>query len=221
VFASIRGDLDMTQAIAGARVRRVPQQDRSRDKLRRLLDAADGLLAREGGDALATTRVAAAAGIAVGSLYAYFPDKDAIAEALALRYWGEIERRIAAVVEADERDPLADPTGALLDAVAEGFRTSQGFRALWFSALRTERLRDSTRPARVTIGALVERLLARHWPDADAAERATVARMYVLAGDGLLREAFRLDPDGEPTVLIEGHRMLDAYIIARLGEARA
>jgi AcrR family transcriptional regulator len=221
VFASIRGDLDMTQAIAGARVRRVPQQDRSRDKLRRLLDAADGLLAREGGDALATTRVAAAAGIAVGSLYAYFPDKDAIAEALALRYWGEIERRIAAVVEADAREPLADPTGALLDAVADGFRASRGFRALWFSALRTERLRDSTRPARVTIGALVERLLARHWPDADPAERATVARMYVLAGDGLLREAFRLDPEGDATVLLEGRRMLDAYIIARLGEARA
>ncbi|MEA2339979.1 MAG: hypothetical protein QOG11_56 [Solirubrobacteraceae bacterium] len=211
----------MTQGLAAARLRRVPQQDRSRDKMRRVLDAADRLLAHEGSDALATTRVAAAAGIAVGSLYAYFPDKDAIAEALALRYWGEIERRIAAVVEADEREPLPDATRALLDAVAEGFRASRGFRALWFSPLRTERLRDSTRPARITIGALVERLLAHHWPDADAAERATVARMYVLAGDGLLREAFRLDPEGDATVLLEGHRMLDAYVIARLGEARA
>jgi AcrR family transcriptional regulator len=211
----------MTQGLAAARLRRVPQQDRSRDKMRRVLDAADRLLAHEGSDALATTRVAAAAGIAVGSLYAYFPDKDAIAEALALRYWGEIERRIAAVVEADEREPLSDATRALLDAVTEGFRASRGFRALWFSPLRTERLRDSTRPARITIGVLVDRLLAVHWPDADPAERATVARMYVLAGDGLLREAFRLDPEGDATVLVEGHRMLDAYVIARLGEARA
>jgi AcrR family transcriptional regulator len=211
----------MTQGITGTRLRRVPQQDRSRDKLRRVLDAADGLLAREGGEALATTRVAAAAGIAVGSLYAYFPDKEAIVEALALRYWGEIERRIAAVVEADERAPLPDPTGALLDAVAEGFRASPGFRALWFSGLRTERLRDSTRPLRIMVGTLIERVVAVHWPDADAAERATVARMYVLAGDGLLREAFRLDPNGDVTVLLEGHRMLDAYIIARLGEAGA
>jgi AcrR family transcriptional regulator len=211
----------MTEGIAGARLRRVPQQDRSRDKLRRVLDAADGLLAREGGDALVTTRVAAAAGIAVGSLYAYFPDKEAIVEALALRYWGEIERRIAAVVEADEREPLPDPTGALLDTVAEGFGASPGFRALWFSGLRTERLRDSTRPLRIMVGTLIERVLAVHWPHADPAERATVARMYVLAGDGLLREAFRLDPDGDVTVLLEGHRMLDAYIIARLGEAGA
>jgi hypothetical protein len=71
------------------------------------------------------------------------------------------------------------------------------------------------------VGTLIERVVAVHWPDADAAERATVARMYVLAGDGLLREAFRLDPNGDVTVLLEGHRMLDAYIIARLGEARA
>jgi AcrR family transcriptional regulator len=211
----------MTQGIAGGRLRRVPQQDRSRDKLRRVLDAADALLAREGGGALATTRVAAAAGISVGSLYAYFPDKETIAEALALRYWGEIERRIAAVVEADEREPLPDPTAALLDAVTDGFRASSGFRALWFSTLRTERLRDSTRPTRITIGGLIERLLAVHWPDAEPGERATVARMYVLGGDGLLREAFRLDPEGDPTVLLEGRRMLDAYIIARLGEARA
>jgi AcrR family transcriptional regulator len=211
----------MTSGIAGPRLRRVPQQDRSRQKLRRVLDAADELLAAEGAHALVTTRVAAAAGIAVGSLYAYFPDKEAIVEALALRYWGEIERRIAAVVEADEREPLPDPTGALLDAVAAEFRASRGFRALWFGPLRTERLRDITRPARTTIGGLVDRLLAVHWPDVDPAERATVARMYVLAGDGLLREAFRLDPEGDPTVLIEGHRMLDAYILARLGEARS
>ena len=203
------------------RLRRVPQQTRSRDKLRRVLDAADALLAAEGERALVTTRVAEAAGVSVGSLYAYFSDKEAIAEALALRYWSQIEARIASVVEAGERAPHDDPTAALLDAVAGGFRDSAGFRALWFGALRTERLRDVTRPARTTIGALVDRLLAVHWPQADPARRATVARMVVLAGDGLLREAFRLHPDGDATVLEEGRLMLDAYINARLGEARA
>ena len=199
----------------------MPQQDRSRDKLRRVLDAADAVLAQDGAPALVTTRVAEVAGVAVGSLYAYFPDKEAIAEALALRYWSQIEDRIAAVVDADERAPVADPTGALLDAVVAGFRASAGFRALWFGPLRTERLRDATRPVRITVGGLVERLLAVHWPHVDPAERITVARMYVLAGDGLLREAFRLDADGDATVLGEGRRMLDAYVAARLGEPRA
>jgi AcrR family transcriptional regulator len=200
------------------RVRRVPQQGRSREKVRRVLDAADELLAREGAGALITTRVAEEAGVAVGSVYSYFPDKAAIAEALALRYWSVVTDSIAEVVEADARQPLTDPVRAVLDAVVAGFRGSAGFRALWFSPLRTEHIRDVTRPLRTEVGGLLERLLAVHWPHAGTAERITAARMFVLAGDGLLREAFRLDPDGDPTVLAEGLAMIQAYLISRLGE---
>src|SRR4051794_34507614 len=203
------------------RLRRVPQQGRSRAKVLRVLDAADELLAREGAGALVTTRVAREAGVAVGSVYSYFPDKAAIVEALALRHWSAITESIAAVVDADAREPVADPVRAVLDAVVAGFRGSAGFRALWFSPLRTEGIRDVTRPLRTDVGALIERLLAVHWPDAAPAQRATAARMFVLTGDGLLREAFRLDPAGDPTVLAEGHAMLAAYLVSRLGEARA
>ena len=202
------------------RLRRVPQQGRSREKVRRVLDAADALLAREGAGALVTTRVAREAGIAVGSVYAYFPDKEAIVEALALRHWSSVSDAIAGVVEADAREPVDDPVAAVMAAVVARFRGSAGFRALWFSPLRTERIRDVTRPLRTEVGGWVERLLAAHWPQARVEQRATAARMFVLAGDGLLREAFRLDPDGEPTVLAEGHAMIAAYLAARLEEER-
>ena len=57
-----------------------------------------------------------------------------------------------------------------------------------------------------------------HWPDATRTDRVRPARaMVVLAGDGLLREAFRLDRGGDQTVLAESKLMLDAYIGARLG----
>jgi AcrR family transcriptional regulator len=208
----------LTSTLTTDRLRRVPQQGRSRDKVRRVLDAADALLEREGAGALVTTRVAAEARVAVGSVYSYFPDKEAIAEALALRYWSSITDSIAEVVDADAREPLADPVGAVLEAVVAGFRGSAGFRALWFSPLRTERLRDVTRPLRAEVSELLERVLAVHWPEAGARERTTAARMFVLAGDGLLREAFRLDADGDPTVIAEGRAMLEAYLSSRLGE---
>jgi AcrR family transcriptional regulator len=202
-------------------LRRVPQQERSRAKLRRVLEAADRLLADEGAGALTTTGVAAAAGISVGSLYAYLPDKEAIVEALALQYWAEFRERVEAVAEAHEREPPADPVKAVFDALAEGFRARPGFRALWFGGLRTERVRDVTRPGRADFGATVERILAVYRPDADPADRATVARMFVITGDGLLREAFRLDPDGDAALLDEGCRMLGAYLDARLGGSTA
>src|SRR3954447_25159346 len=63
--------------------RRVPRQARAREKLARVLEAADRLLAEEGVEALTTTRVAAAAGVSVGALYQYLPDRDAITEPLA------------------------------------------------------------------------------------------------------------------------------------------
>jgi AcrR family transcriptional regulator len=201
------------------RVRHVPTQARSRARLQRVLDAADAVLASEGTGPFTTTRIAAVAGIPVGSVYHYFPDKAAIVEALAVRYWSDFEDLVAAAAEADERDPLPDPAGTVLETLAAGFRARPGFLSLWYGGLRSERIRDVTRPTRTAIAGSVQRILAVHWPGADEASRATVAQMVVIAGDGLLREAFRASAQGDPVVLAESKTMIGAYVIARLGVA--
>jgi AcrR family transcriptional regulator len=195
----------------------VPTQARSRERLRRVLDAADEVLASEGTGAFTTNRIAQAAGVPVGSVYRYFPDKEAIIEALALLYWSDFEDLVAAAAEIDEREPLADPGAVVIDALAAGFRARPGFLALWYGGLRTEKVRDATRPTRTAIARSIERILAIHWPRAPSSARSTAARMVVLAGDGLLREAFRVDPAGDAELLAESKLMLDAYIAARLG----
>jgi AcrR family transcriptional regulator len=199
------------------KLRHIPTQARSRERLRRVLDAADIVLAREGASVFTTTRVAQVAGVPVGSVYRYFPSKRALVEAMAVSYWSDFEDLVAAVAETDERDPLDDPAAAVLEALAAGFRAHPGFLALWYGGLRTEQVRDATRPARSAIARSVARILAVHWPWADARDRESVARMVVIAGDGLLREAFRLDRDGDPQVLEESTAMLRAYVQARLG----
>jgi AcrR family transcriptional regulator len=199
-----------------ARLRHVPTQARSRDRLRRVLDAADHVLVDEGAGAFTTTRIAQIAAVPVGSVYRYFPDKEAIVEALATRYWSEFADLVAAAADADQRLPLEDPAGAVLDALAAGFRARPGFLALWYGGLRSERIRDVTRPTRNAIAGSVRRILAVHWPEAPARDRAAAARMVVLAGDGLLREAFRRSPRGDSQLLAESRLMLDAYVRARL-----
>ena len=197
-------------------LRNVPIQARSQARVRRVLDAADRLMAEEGPAAFTTTRLARAAGMPVGSLYRYFPDKMAIVEALALRYWSDFEDLVAGVAETDGRDPLDDPAAAIVEALAAGFRARPGFRALWYGGLRTERVRDVTRPTRSAIGRSIERILAQHWPDASRENRVTVTKMVVIAGDGLLREAFRVDPNVDTVLLAESKLMLEAYIEAKL-----
>ena len=199
------------------RLRRVPQQERSREKLRRLLDAADVVLAREGADALSTVRIAEVAGVSVASLYRYLPDKQAIAEELAVRYWQELSALVTAVAVSDESEQLADPFAAVLDALADGFRARPGFLALWYGGLRTERIRDATRSTRNTVADSVRRMIAVHWPETSFELRLTAARMCVLIGDGMLREAFRIDRDGDPLVLAEARHALNGYLAVRLG----
>lgn len=198
-------------------LRNPPTQARSRARLRLVLDAADDVLMSEGAAAFTTTRIAESAGVPVGSVYRFFGDKEAIAEALAVRYWRDFDDLVAGIATADERHPLADPAGAVLDALAAGFRARPGFLALWYGGLRTERVRDSTRHARTAIASSIEQILEVHWPDSSEHARTTAAAMVVLAGDGLLREAFRRDRVGDDRVLGEGKLMLDAYLDARLG----
>jgi AcrR family transcriptional regulator len=65
--------------------RRAPKQGRSKALVDALLEAAARILVRDGWGALTTNRVAAEAGVSVGSLYQYYPHKDAIVAALVER----------------------------------------------------------------------------------------------------------------------------------------
>ena len=119
-------------------LRHVPVQARSRERLRRVLGAADEVLATDGAAAFTTNRIATVAGVPVGSVYHYFPDKAAVVEALAVMYWQDLADLVAAAAERDERSPLADPAGTVIDTLAAGFRARPGFLALWYGGLRTE-----------------------------------------------------------------------------------
>ena len=81
-----------------------------------------------------------------------------------MRYWSDFEDLVAGVAETDEAQPLADPVGAVLDVLIAGFRARPGFLALWYGGLRTEQVRDATRPTRTAIARSIERILAVHWP---------------------------------------------------------
>src|SRR5690606_16813277 len=66
--------------------RAAPQQERSRATVEKILAAADHEFAARGSTGVTTTQIADRAGVSVGALYRFFPDKQAIAAALAERY---------------------------------------------------------------------------------------------------------------------------------------
>jgi AcrR family transcriptional regulator len=196
------------------RLRRVPRQARSRERVQRLLDAADDLLAAEGAESLTTTRVAEAAGVSVGSLYQYLPDKGAIIEALANRYLAEFEALMERLVEDAHAPstPWLDPVCALIDAFAQRYRERPGYRALWFGRELTEELRAADRENKAALARGVRRILLELGLVRDDAYLAVAARTGVLIADSLLQEAFRSDATGDVELIEEAKRVLRLYL---------
>ncbi|MDG4663578.1 TetR/AcrR family transcriptional regulator [Mycobacterium sp. 236(2023)] len=87
----------------------------------RILDAGQEMLIAHGYDGASTNRIAAAAGISPGSLYQYFPNKDAVAEAVIDRYSDQLADRVATRVSERLDQPAPDyvreSIAALIDAL--------------------------------------------------------------------------------------------------------
>jgi AcrR family transcriptional regulator len=178
-----------------------------------MLDAAEELLVAEGPGALTTTRVAAAAGVSVGSLYQYLPDKEAIVESLAGRYLAEFEGLMEALAEEVSAAPerWTDPVGRLLDAFVQRYRERPGYRALWFGRELTPGLRAADRDNKAALAGGLERVL-RTLGLGDGADLQVVARAGVLVADALLQEAFRSDSRGDAALIEEAKRVLRLYL---------
>jgi AcrR family transcriptional regulator len=66
---------------------RSPRQSRGVDTVRFILDAADRILADEGPAAVTTKHVARVAGVGIGTVYQYFPDRGALLREVERRAW--------------------------------------------------------------------------------------------------------------------------------------
>lgn len=99
--------------------RRTPRQARSQQTVEAILNAVVKLLKRDGVDAVTTNRIAEVAGVSVGSVYQYFPDKRAIFLALHDRHAEEMGRLIDATVVAHADAPLDALIRALVKALVD------------------------------------------------------------------------------------------------------
>jgi AcrR family transcriptional regulator len=86
--------------------RKQPKQARSTELVAAILDAAVQVLAREGAQRFTTARVAEKAGVSVGSLYQYFPNKAAILFRLQSDEWRQTTDLLRGILEDVRRPPL-------------------------------------------------------------------------------------------------------------------
>lgn len=91
---------------SAANPRKHPEQDRSRATVGAIVQAAAHVLVKHGYEAFTTNRVAEKAGVSIGSLYQYFPNKDALLVELMKRHVTDIENTVVEMVDRAASAPL-------------------------------------------------------------------------------------------------------------------
>lgn len=141
-------------------IRRQPTQARARERVERILAAATALIAETGSDAVKMTEVAERAGVPIGSLYQYFPDKAAILRTLAMRVMERVRDGLRLSLEGVTNAPDAM---ARVDATMVGyydlFLTEPVTRDIWSGTQSDKVLQeldmdDSRQNARIFFDAL-------------------------------------------------------------------
>jgi AcrR family transcriptional regulator len=107
---------------SSSKLRRQPKQQRGKDRVEKILDAAAAVFDAVGYEAATTHMIAAEAKTAIGSVYQFFPDKAAIFNAMELRHVERVKEMWAQVGTSDiVRLPLREMIHALTIAVAKLF----------------------------------------------------------------------------------------------------
>ena len=97
--------------------RRKPQRANGRETVATIFEATARILQSEGRTGLNTNRIAEKAGISIGALYGYFPNKQAIVLAMARHELDLMRDRVLAALvhdRADETDPIRRAVRALI-----------------------------------------------------------------------------------------------------------
>lgn len=150
--------------------RKRPQQARSNELVAAVLRAAIQVLAKEGAGRFTMARVAERAGVSVGSLYQYFPNKAAILFRLQTDEWRQTSDMMRGLLEDGRRSPL-ERLRALVHAFVQSECDEAPVRIALSDAAPLYRDAPEARELRASSDAAVEAFMREALPETSAAAR--------------------------------------------------
>jgi AcrR family transcriptional regulator len=169
--------------------RKEASQARSRATVEALVDATARILVREGFDKASTNRIAAVAGVSVGSLYQYFPGKEALVAAVIERHQQEIMQLVRGELAQVASQPLKQAVRTLVTVAVESHRIDPKLhRVLAEQIPRVGKLEKVETFNRANY-ALFEAYLERHRKEIRAADLELAAFVCVTSIEALTHTA--------------------------------
>jgi AcrR family transcriptional regulator len=190
-------------------------QQRSAKRVEQMLEACAALIDELGYDGVTTTLIAERAGVAVGSLYQFFPDKRAVVQALTKRnldhFTAEIDRRL----DWDHLEHWWHGVDTIIDIYVEMYRTIPGFARVRFGDVIDLRFIDDERDNNTVIAEQLANLVAAKvgTPVERLFRQITIANDI---GDGILALAFRRKLFDEQDMIDEAKRVVRSYLAGEL-----
>lgn len=196
---------------------RSPIQARSRDRVDRILAMATEIIADRGSDYLKMSDLAARAGVSIGSLYQYFPDKAAVIRALTERTHAGSRRCIEdALAPVRSQDELADAFNGLIDVYWSLFLTQPAMRDIWAGAQADKALVDLELAESRRHGERLAAAIRRARPDADPDRIGPTAFLVWQLGEATMRLAISL-PRAEGDAVVAAYKRMSVEAILTAG----
>jgi AcrR family transcriptional regulator len=184
-------------------------------RVEEILDAAAQIFAKVGYDEATTNGIATQAGISPGSLYQFFPNKEAMASALAARYTEDLLRihDVGLTPEAG-RLPLASFLDRVIDPIVAYNRVHPALTRLFGGAHSSPQLASMLDYLHAEVVRRLDAALAARDPHLDPARRQRVATVLLQIALALL--PLTLDPVHGDAMLNELKAALHGYLASVL-----
>jgi AcrR family transcriptional regulator len=160
-------------------LRKKPKQARSAELVATILEAATQVLAKEGAHRFTTARVAEKAGVSVGSVYQYFPNKAAILFRLQTNEWHQTADLLRDILEDTTKEPL-QRLRALVHVFIRSECEEAAMRVALNDAAPLHRGAPEAQDARASGDRAIEKFMNELLPDALPSTR-TVAGDLVMS----------------------------------------
>jgi AcrR family transcriptional regulator len=175
--------------------RKPASQKRSRQTVDALLEATARVLIKEGYDRASTNKIAAAAGVSIGSLYQYFPSKEALVAAVIDRHMQELLQVVRDALVKVAARPIEVAARELVSVMIDAHRVNPKLhRVLAEQTPRTGRLENIQAMEREAY-ALVRGYLEAHRDELDVADPDVAAFICVTTVEALTHAAVVCRPE--------------------------
>jgi AcrR family transcriptional regulator len=210
--------VSLSVATDSAGLRRRPRQARAVERFERILDTAEQVFAEVGFDSATTNLIATQAGTSVGSLYEFFPNKAALAVALADRYTERIGSLYETLIV--DKPDMAGPEliARVVEALDSFYREHPGAVPLLNGRLTSEELAGAGASLQRAMVVRIEAVIKSRRKDLPAPRRQLVAQVIAEMARSLLVLADQVPLHQRHAVVREIERAIIGYLATTFPE---